>query len=425
METGWNYAQVVHVVDGSTTVYSNYITWIMDENTTEPTITPTSQTPSGGTENYLSGVKYYQSASVTFNYDINGAYRNFYYPLSNALSWTDTGLDNKSNEYLPTPSSSDNVDKVITRSDQRDLPTPSCYSSSSWTLGTSVSYSITVKHPYDSSGPSGWTPLTNESVGNINDTFMVYNSSSSSSCDTDTKEEFVTEDYRLRDHTVASQEPATATIYNSQTDVTAELNSGWDSSESLSTANPGYQGLMCYNGSLRSPIKTSDTGVANGDFSAITHPPSNVNYSGISTNSTERRYFYRAFKNTSGGAVNKWEMKVRGDNISSSSYTQIEPISTATYGTNNITIEIKVPGLTGWLDCAKTATGQLVDGYGILEPNYISGPTGAHYVSSTNERTISCSLGASGTLAGNYYIVVRVTADSTWIHALDKIEIDF
>jgi hypothetical protein len=306
------------------------------------------------------------------------------------------------------------------------LPTPYCYSSSSWTLGTSVSYSITVKHPYDSSGPSGWTPLTNESVGNISDTFMVYNSSSSSSCDTDTKEEFVTEDYRLRDHTVTNTAAYNTPLYDDQGDISL---GSWDSSQSLDlTTDIGYRGLMCYNGSLRSPIKTSDTGVSSGDFDAITHPSSNVNYSTISTNAGEKRYFYRAFKNV-GGSAPKWTIKITGKNIGSSSYTQIEPILGATYGTNNITVEVKVPGptialRTGWLDCAKPATGTYSNGFGILEGPYTSGDQGSHYISSTGTAEFTCDYGTRAVPDGDY-IVVRVTADSTWIHALDKIEVEF
>ena len=177
MKYGWNYAQIKHVIDANTTVYSNYITWLRDNNTTKITITPDSTTveaADGGplSTNHLSGVRYHPSAQVTYTYTINDAYRNFYSPDEEALAWSGSGFATSGTDKmpdatgLPFPSPQD-VSATYTRTTTIRLPAPTC--SSNWTLGTGVSASIVVKHPFSS--------LTSDptSLGTVSDNqFLVY-----------------------------------------------------------------------------------------------------------------------------------------------------------------------------------------------------------------------------------------------------------
>ena len=262
-------------------------------------------------------------------------------------------------------------------------------------------------------------------------------------CDTEIKEEFKTEFYRLRDHSifagVSIGEPygndtdETNGIYDTQISVSSELGVGWQSVQALNTNTDGYIGLMCFNGTLRSPNKTDDiASITDGNFNAIPRPANNVDYS-TGIGSSEIRWFYRAFKNTS-LATEKWKVTITGSNKLSSSPTIIVPFQNngATYGTGNITVEIKVPGKTAWLDCAVTGGGSYgTNGLGVLQSAYPGAgnsaiiANGTHYISPSYSAVFICDLQATHTVANGSYIVMRIAASEEWVSALKEIEIDW
>ena len=305
-------------------------------------------------------------------------------------------------------------------------------------------------------GPGGWTEHAAEYIlGDPNDpasdvgTFLAARtdykcgSTGSYAYETILLENFITEEYRLRDHIdrTDSCQPLAGDLedyptdcYKTQQDVIDELALQWDKTQDLSDGTPGYKGLMCFLTSLRSPFVTNDTQVVDGNFNDIDYPSgTNADYSGIST--SEARWFYRAFQNNSGQSRSTFTVKITGSNVTSytGDTTQIIPATSPGSGPNNLTgnnifVEIRIPDMqnpfegvaeSGWLDLAKER-GFIGHGGGLLAEGSGYG-TGSNHILS-GEKTFNCSIGARYILSGNW-IVLRIKALSSWNKKIDKIEI--
>ena len=129
--------------------------------------------------------------------------------------------------------------------------------------------------------------------------------------------------------------------YDLQGDVTDVANV-WNSTIYMTASNAGHSdGLQFYNSTLLSPINTLNSG----DFSGFSNGPSeNPDYSG----ETGTRTFIRWFKNETGSTQYDLSLAING------SGTLVNEGSTL--NTTNITVLIKFPGSTGWMDISQPFT---------------------------------------------------------------------
>jgi len=481
---GWNWARIRHhgtdMVDEGDGIFSSYITWLLDDNETAPAVA-SAQLPvlTGLTAgSWLSGVLYLTSATIQYGYEIENAYRNVYKGASvQAIKFTDNspsgwagavggnGLSLPVNTSLPDPAAYGDV--ITTYSTQnRPILGPACDQVNTWRVGATIKMTVTVEHPFDNDdiGPNSawgggtWTGCNGAAVdAGWSETFLVYDSGygatsmsysgvPSANCDSITAERFRTEYYRLEDTNAGGVQTQIAyggtnnSDYAQQTDI--EVGNGtnaWKNEQSLDGPNPlppaGYRGLLCCAGYLTAPKNTSHTGVTNGDFEAITYPTngSDTNYSS-ETGGLHMRWFYRAFKNDTGGTEAGWKIILKTGNDAGGNITDIIPVGDSITGSNNTTcghLEVKLPDgggyTTGWLDCAKKfQQGNWVDGDGALGPAYTT-PTNCistHRVCSTDDAEIICTLGTRE-VGVDEWIIVRFSASEQWDGSLNEISIDW
>jgi hypothetical protein len=466
MAIGWNWARIEHMTEiggggAPGIVYSSYVTWLIDDQTVEPSFNPQAVTMNSVAGPVtLSGVKYLKTADVNYVYDVNNAYTEFYRSGNAAQQWSDNTTDNPPglvppiNEILKVPDGSAgdhtgigiatviNVDKDI------PLVTPVCATPNTWRLGNSVGLVGTVKHPFDNDDINGnstwglgtWIPLEDASIGTIADTWLMYDHNKSSiaslsvGCDNKEIENFLTEEFRALGD--GADSGGSNNAYELQTDITSGM-TPWDKEKTLSDsgggASAGYMGLMCYNGSLRSPKNTSGTGVTNGDFTNITNPsPADVsalwpavtegpqrNYD--QTILAGERYFYRLFENTGAADDAIWTVNISTVDTSGTT-TIVDRDDTLTSDT--ISIEIRVPGDgtntgvfqgTGWLDCSVVKGGSYGHGDGILQT------AGVHTIGLGTPASFICDLGSGRKVKQNDYIVMRIKARGDFANTLNRV----
>jgi hypothetical protein len=87
---------------------------------------------------------------------------------------------------------------------------------------------------------------------------------------------------------------------------------------------------------------------------------------------------------------------------------------------NQLTVEMKLPGssseTTGWMDCTKSfATGQHNDGDGCING------VGSLSLGSYTDLTV----GTKSTAASSGYVVIRITAPSSWSGSITQIDFSF
>ncbi|MBK22642.1 MAG: hypothetical protein CME70_01445, partial [Halobacteriovorax sp.] len=417
MRLGWNFVKVIHrhpaVANG---IHTNYITWLIDDNTTAPTVTGTSLAiPSFNTATrWLSGVEYHTNPSgndsLSYVYTVNGAFRHFYHgsSLGDAKSWdVNSKLQAATSEALPNPAGAADTDtgsKVV----KFVQPTGGA---STWNLNEDVTVDMSVVHPFDDTtfGPAGWVPCTNQGPESWNGC-LLYNPSTG---DTGQVERFRTEDWRLT---------ADGTDYDDQTDLPAGGEGDWDQQELLTSGQPEGNGLMCFNDRLSSPSNTSDTtGITDGDFTVITYPANSADYQGITANTT--RTFYRRFVNNTSAQVAEFGISLQ--NSSTLADSTIVPTGVGgaenLNGNDEVHVLIKLPDDspsfpgTGWLDLAKLfVDNNWADGDGCADGSGVSAiPSNS-----------TVQFGTRYVDVGNS-IVVKIIARESWTGGISQIDISW
>ena len=375
---GWNIAKIEHEY-GTTTYVTNFVQWFNDTDANSNAMATSNNTITvvGSGAKYLSGVKYFTAANVTYNADVSNVYKHTY-PTGNVLSFNQTNLNAASAASLPSIGESEDYNKIlqITQSSTNSTPTM---------LGTTFVRSINLTHPFKSNLSSAGSSTSNPT--------LIYNVSNASS---NLSEKFDDESFRISSGSYATQ--------NSVTAGAATWSSG---SHMTGSGLAGHtDGLMFFNSNLYSPKNTPVGGITNGNFSALGDGPAgNPNYSGQSGTRT----FYRRIQNTSGGTIR--DLKIRTDKSSR--------INNSSLSTNNVQFYIKIPGTTGWMDISKNFTyGGIADGNGALI-------NGADDNSNTGETTtgdsVHCITFGTASVADDQYVVVKILADAAWTSYIENL----
>jgi len=378
---GWNYARVIHN-KGSTQTQTNYVEWINDNNANALSASNSSLSFEGSGSIDLSGVRYFQSGTLTYRVKVDNAYKYVY--DNTAISFT-TSNSSAANSGLSLNFSSQAKPTINTASGENHtkslhLTASSAITANYFTSG-SVTVGTTVTHPLKSN-------LVNSGQATSHG-ILTYNYANTS---TEIAETFRRENYRI-----------VSSSYNTQSEVIDNA-SVWNSTVFMTSSNGGHSdGLQFFNTTLVSPKNTTN----GGNFSTFSGGPSgNPNYSTI----TGVRTFYRWFKNTTGA---QYDLSLAMDGSST-----IVSDATALNSTR-IKAFVKVPGKTGWMDVALPFTlDQVQDGAG----SYISNS----FLSfdSTLNATNYLNLG-NVEIANNEYLVLKIIADSSWTENISSIIVDF
>jgi len=388
---GWNYARVQHVKTGST-VTTNYIEWVNDDNNDALSAASNSITFEGSGSIHLSGVEYFQSGSALYKTRVANAYKYVYdnnnitFSTSNSSEESSSPSFSISAQSKPTIGGSEDHNKVLHITGSGNV-------TANYFISGAVTSGINLTHPFKSN-------LLNSAQSTATG-ILMYNLTNTS---TNTSETFRRENFRI-----------VSGAYTTQNSLTDSGNV-WDSTVHMTASNGSHtNGLQFYNSRLYSPTNT----LRSGDFRSTpdggkldNSPSDNPNYSGESG----QRTFYRWFRNTSGSTKQDLSITING------SGTTIVPAATA-LNSGRIRVFVKFPSNgtreTGWLDLA---TEFVLDSY---DDN-----AGAHtangslsFDNSLNATNI-VTLGTVG-VGNNEYIGVRIEADSAWSGYISQIDVTF
>ena len=388
---GWNYARVQHVKTGST-VTTNYIEWVNDDNTDQLSSSGNSITFEGSGSIHISGVEYFQSGSAQYKTRVTNAY-NYVYDNNNITFSTSNSAEESgspsfsiSAQSKPTIGGSEDHTKVLHVTGSGNI-------TANYLISGSVTAGINVTHPFKSNlSNAGQSTATG---------ILMYNLSNNS---TNTTETFRRENFRV-----------VSSSYDTQSSLVDAANV-WDSTKHLTASNGSHSnGLQFYNRKLYSPINTLRSGDfrSTADGGKLNNSPSdNPNYSGESG----QRTFYRWFRNTTGDTKNDFTITING------SGTTIVPASTA-LNSGRIRVFVKFPNNgsqeTGWLDLANEfVLSNHGDNAGAHTAN------GSLTFDNSLNATNIVTLGAIG-IQNNEYIGLRIEADTSWSGYISQIDVSF
>jgi len=383
---GYNY---VKIVQNTTTNIINVsgIDFILDDNPTTVTVTGPSLNVNTYylDTNYLSGIIYYNKLQITFYANIISPYANVYAD-GNAITISDYSSTNASpypnipDQLLPLPSltQSSNFNSL---SVQTTTITIGPGEQSLRRIDDSIGlYVKQVNKPAANNGCFTFSTAAGYSINRIVfDNFITVPSIGST-------EYFREESYRIK----------SGLAYDTIASIT---NNPYSSTASLATTNTSD--LQIYNGGLRYPtINFQTIGVSSDTNRNIIYPE--TNYSVCTGTRYYNRYFYYS---TLLAAYYQFNIKFSG------SASIISTTNSFTNGTNQIKVEVKLPGVTGWLDTA-TKLNTLtypspIDGAGCLDPSSSTIIGGSGYNIQTGWPGVNLNT-SSG------YIVMRITAPQGW-----------
>lgn len=409
---GWNYARVIHRTSSDRT--TNYVEWVVDSDANAIAFAGSTLNNFSGSSAYsLSGVKYFTAASASLVTRVSNAHKNVTSTLSNALSVTSlsnvtlgslfitgSGIHTTSSVSTTNPMPFLRVSVV----DSQDLDFH-LTASLVFSLGSSLPENahsagagFQVTHPLKSTAAQA--ALTKTS-------FLFFSGSETSNANT--LENFTGESRRLISGSYLTQGTVGGTNF-------------WTSSISMNdVGQPAYyNGLLIYQNRLKSP----KAGPNSGDFrnvddgGSIQGPTSNPNYSSLG--SVENRQLYRSFLNNTTSDTPQVTVALSG----SATIVAQAGVNSGSLGADqNIYVDVKVPGKTGWLDLARASDGpgNTSDGDGGLQGTLTSGVTtgGISNVLTFNGQT------CNGTTSGAEYIVIRITAHPNWTGYLSGIQIRY
>jgi len=410
-QLGWNYAKVIHTV-GAVDYTTNYVEWVVDTNADALSVSNNTVTNFSGTftNRWISGVKYFNSFTADYRVTVNNVYKNVYSDSDSAIDMgnNNTGLvtfdsltqkgtgltqaDYTTDNTAPTQplallnpavNNCETTELQITGS-LKSLTDRSCV-----TTGNAFTIDLdSVVHPLK-------TNLTNEGAASLSG--LLFDNRTETS--TLQQEDFVSESIgRIPVGAYANQSAVSTAIG------TFDATSTLASDELL--VFPGINTSNAGNGRLVYPTQ----GVNSGNFSGVSNIPSGftANYS----SATGDRKFVRAFRNNV-GATSNGSITIEGSGTIVASGGSLS--------STNIKVRIKFPGTTAFLDLATVPADSdnlQSDDMGCLTGTLVSS------LDATNSFTTQTAAGG-GSIALNDYIIVEITAASTWTGFIDKIQVAF
>jgi len=423
LRQGFNYLDLSHVLTSQTLTLASY-SWVSDPSTTETVFSSENiNTIAGSSPKYLSGVQYWTQLSLNYQVTLQNHVKNTYLATSvlSASNFVPGGLNGVNRKITETSTPIFGVP-----SSKRIFPSSAPGSPLStevitWThtlspnvrrLNETVSFNTTVLRTVQGTDKGGTVSRDNFFIDN-------YPTNTSS----DLVEEFVSEQYRIRNGTIK---------YDSVTDTYQGLPE-WTSTSSLRST--GYDnGLQVINGQLVYPSFTF-SGVGGTDVNPNFNGGTNLNYflcnttvSGFNTTNaagTSNRTFTRLFRIDS--QTNYGFLRFTFNCVDTNFVT-----ATTTLTGNDCWCEVKIPrytgglslppgtnliggAVTGWLDMRKQAF-----------PGFSNNGDGAYRgnPSFTNPTVIEVDLGPGrGTLYSSGYVLLRITAPSSWKGHINSIVI--
>lgn len=412
---GWNYARVIHTVGGSDRT-TNYVEWVNDSDSNALSAAGVSLQAFQDDETfYLSGVKYFVEPSGSIVSRVSNIYKNVYSDSASAISFT--SLSNASGITIiqsgsglsSTKTTSSSTDSLQTLNTTTDSQSEVLHATGTIQFSRSKSLSGSYTTAYNCAGSMVFVhPLkTNLTLSTVSTTALhVYSASDNSNANT--IEYFNGEKYRIQSGS-----------YSSQASVTTSANN-WSSTGSMNDngSYPGYYtGLMLYDGYLITPLRGGNVG----DFrnhsegGSLEGPASNVNYS--SPGKATREY-YRGFLNNTSNDRPNLTITLRG----SASIVGKSGANSGSLGTNNnVYVEVRVPGKSGFMDLGKPSagSGNTSNGDGCLSGDLdasIDG-SGASNVCTFNGLTVD------GTTSGAEYFVLKLSAHKNWTGYVSQINV--
>jgi hypothetical protein len=405
---GWNYAKVVHSVEGVDSS-STFVEWVND--ITNPTLTFSEVTIGNfgsSSTTALSGVKYFVNPSGSFRLKASNFYKMIYSSANNAISFptntnatitkiTALGAGLQSKEVSASSTSMPLLNTGVANAFDSDLVITGSFTfdqNTSTPGGTAYTATVQAQVNHPLKGDQTTSSLTSNQV-------LVKDSISVTS--TNLVESFEDEDKRLP-----------TDDYDNQSNVSS---ADYDSTISLNGGNAAYNtGLIVYDGRLRSP-QNAGLGSDLGDFRDVSEsgsleaPEGNPDYSSLS-NST--RVYYRWFQNPNVASKSNFSININGTGT-------IVPSTTSLTG-NNFRVFLKIPLTaasmnTGYMDLAAPfQTGQYADDSGCLDGSLTSNISGG----ATNNGTFGVK-----SVDQNEFIVIKIVADKTWSGNIDSITLSW
>ena len=382
---GYNYVIAKHI---STSPSFNRILdrfdFIIDDDSTATVISdPTVSHSFSGTK-YLSGVKFFEGGLITYGAKIDNLYKNTYYKLNDAITYTDRSTNVNSIETQGTPNT---TNYVLTTSRTNGLGNCSGNESLQVVLtgitfsvnsqvrrfNDDISLNLTARRTVSKALRLSQTTGGDVAVSN------VYLDSYNTPAATDFVESFNDETKRLKD----------GVTYDSIAHVTANP---WDNQQSLLTSDANHQtGLQVITGRLVYP--KHDFSVHGSLTTNLNFGDSNLNYASCVGQRTYIRYFYRL---PASGAPN-FTMNISGSGTPISNTTNFSTL-------NQVKVLIKAPTQTGWMDCcAPYEDGKFGDNAGAK-------------VGSANSFNSNWSLtiGTKNTASSGGFIVIKIIVPLSW-----------
>ena len=374
---GWNIAKVEHQF-GSINYVTNFVQWFNDTDASSQAMTVSNSLVSftGNGSKYLSGVQYFRSASLQYNADVSNVYK-FTYPTGNVVTFNRTSnIDAIAAQSLPVTDGSNLFNKLLQLTASTDTNDDTM-------LDNSTTISIDLDHPLKTN-LSATGSVTTSGI-------LIYNVDTANS---NLVENFDLEDFRITNQNYEDQDDVTdgVSVWNSQNHMTS------------SGATGHTDGLIMYNGALRSPKQGANAG----NFSTLANGPAgNPDYSGISGT----KKFFRRIQNTSGAPVR--DLKITS--------TKSSRINNSTLTTNNVKFFVKVPESTAWLNISQNFVygNVLVDNDGAL----INGASDNSNTGTSNSgNSVHCISFGTASIPINGYAVIRIDADESWTGNFDTLQ---
>ncbi len=396
MNNGWNYVRVIHRIQGESDLTTNYVSWVVDDDTTDTVYsTPVLDSLSLTGDQYLSGVRYYTGGTAAYAVDIDNAFKNTYQD-GNVITF------NCTNGSIP------NADLGNSGGDQtlRVAVTNAVFTiSSGRKLDATIDVKTSVARTFDANEGNDDGATSFASIVGL----LIDDQIASPSNEGDTEEGFNAEGYRMHTGIVL-----TNTNYGSGTNAS---DYDWDSTQSLLPTNNNYDdGLLQYGGKLSYPKSTPDSGVTNGDFSKAGTGyeegyAGNPNYSTASGDRVYLRYFYV------GASKSNFVFTISGANA-----TGFTDVGTGANG-QDLTLELLAPNTTS------DATGSPPSGNIEFKDCYTSHTAieddGCYTLGTRDIDTTdwACTLGTRSTADSGNAIVIRITASDAWTGYIESISV--
>ena len=395
---GYNYIIVEHTDSSFTDRILERFEFIIDHDNTSTSISgATISSYSFGGSKYLSGIRYYTSGWVKYGAQIDNLYRNTYYKLNDAITYSDLygGLLITTRQDS-LPNSSGDEGKTILLKDlnsSNDIPF-NIVSSGKRRLNESIGINLTARRTV------ALAPRTLTTIGGnaqVDDIYLDNYTTTS----VDKIEYFDDEDKRLKS--------------GIDYDLIGDINNSnkWDSEESLQNSGlSGYNnGLQVIGGLLKYPsINFSSIGILQTN---LNNSVSSADYS--NGNCTGERTYIRWFRQQLPTTA---QFRI---NISGVGATFVPKTTALT--DNNVWVEIKLPGIsskvTGWLDCYSDynpAIGVSNDGDGCRYSTNGSGGLG---------NDLGLFTGTVGTALSAGYVIVKITVGQSFNQNLSQINFNF